>query len=402
MFSGANLETNTPDTNGSLSNASVATTAKVSDARIGQSSTVTETSLPWSIWYDDIAFSDTVSPGPGIMTASAGLATGTGTSQGPNQGQAPGLATGTGKSLPSILLGNDFEGGSNGTTITAANSGGAGERVFDSVSSAGATVIYDNAHAAHGVLSGKFVCTSFNSGYVLWNLESPSKVWFRAYVYFTANPPGNTPLISVRSSGGATPAGIQINTSGKVRGVDATLTQQTITTNAINLNGWTRIEGFIIPSLTVGQIEVKLFLTSDSATPDETNTSGATLNTGSSATQIRFGLDGVGSGTWTTWLDDISVGNSAYLGPAVTQTNVTAGLASGTGTSQPLSQGRAAGLATGTGTSQPPGMVLPFVNLIDAFDDNISNTALWSADGAQIKEINSELELTNTHGSGLL
>jgi hypothetical protein len=210
---------------------------------------------------------------------------------------------------------HDFEVPSNGTTITTGNSAGAGETTFDAVSSVGATVITDNAHSAHGSQSMKCVCTSFNSGYVQWTLATPVKVWFRAYVYFTANPPGSTPIINVRSSGGATPAGIAISTTGKVRGMDATLSQVTVTTNSINLNAWTRIEGFITPSLTVGQIETKLFLTSDSSTPTETQTSGSALNTGFSAVQIRYGLDGVGSGTWTTWTDDIAASDTAYIGP---------------------------------------------------------------------------------------
>lgn len=63
MFSGANLETTNPDTNGTLSNSAQSVGGTVDDIRIGQSSSVTMTTA-WNIWYDDIAFSDTTTPGP--------------------------------------------------------------------------------------------------------------------------------------------------------------------------------------------------------------------------------------------------------------------------------------------------------------------------------------------------
>jgi hypothetical protein len=65
LFSGANLETTTPDTGGSISASAQTVTSQVSDARYGMSSSVTMTTA-WNCWYDDVAFSDTATPGPAV------------------------------------------------------------------------------------------------------------------------------------------------------------------------------------------------------------------------------------------------------------------------------------------------------------------------------------------------
>ena len=53
-------------------------------------------------------------------------------------------------------LTNSFEGGTNGTGITAANSGGASGNAFDNVlGQFGGTVTYSSTVAAHGSLSAK-------------------------------------------------------------------------------------------------------------------------------------------------------------------------------------------------------------------------------------------------------
>ena len=63
LFSGANLETSTPDTGGSLSVTGTTTSALVATCRFGVSSSVTQT-VAWDLWQDDCAFSDTATPGP--------------------------------------------------------------------------------------------------------------------------------------------------------------------------------------------------------------------------------------------------------------------------------------------------------------------------------------------------
>lgn len=66
MFSGANLEKTTPDTNGSISTAGVAIGGTIDDVRWGQSAAVTMTTA-WDAWYDDVAFSSVATPGSSVL-----------------------------------------------------------------------------------------------------------------------------------------------------------------------------------------------------------------------------------------------------------------------------------------------------------------------------------------------
>ena len=76
--------------------------------------------------------------------------------------------------LSEVVTFNDFEGGTNGTAISTANSGGAGESAWTSVTTGtGATLAYDNAQAYTGTYSAKFatgVTSTKNS--LNWSLPS--------------------------------------------------------------------------------------------------------------------------------------------------------------------------------------------------------------------------------------
>lgn len=63
MYSGANLETTTPDTNGTGGGSSTNTTGQVGNIRNGMFAATVETAA-WSIWVSDIAYSDVAQPGP--------------------------------------------------------------------------------------------------------------------------------------------------------------------------------------------------------------------------------------------------------------------------------------------------------------------------------------------------
>jgi hypothetical protein len=89
------------------------------------------------------------------------------------------------------LLTNSFESGTNGTTITTGNSGGASGNAFDVTEASGTSIlVYSNTQAAHGSLSAEFANNGDGANSVSWStsLGTQTQVWFRAYVYFTANP----------------------------------------------------------------------------------------------------------------------------------------------------------------------------------------------------------------------
>src|SRR6185503_11947241 len=84
------------------------------------------------------------------------------------------------------------------------------------------------------------------------------------------------------------------------------------TTASISLNQWVRIEWHLIHSTTVGQWELKLFNNPDSATPTETATSAANLDTGANVTDLRIGLYGGPNALGPIWLDNIVAGATSY------------------------------------------------------------------------------------------
>jgi hypothetical protein len=208
---------------------------------------------------------------------------------------------------------NTFEGSTSGTTISTSNSGGASGDLFDTVNiGTSATLTFDNTHAVHGSLAASVSTPSVAaSSYVLWSSGSlggsPTQIWFRVYLYFTANP---AHTFTVVQSGGL----IQITTAGKLFAKDSA--SGTLSgTATIPLNQWFRVEGFMTASATVGQIEMKLFKTADSTTADETDTSPASLNV-STNSSVRFGVTGAFASIGPFWMDDLGVSTTGYLGPA--------------------------------------------------------------------------------------
>ena len=224
-------------------------------------------------------------------------------------------------------LTNGLEGGSNGTTLTqgsGGNTGGASGAFLDDIFiGTSAANTFDNTHAAHGSLSMK--CATGASAvqvYGGWNTSlgsGLSQVWFRAYYWIGANPSGNHGIVMFKSaSGGSQVARFVLTTTGKIQCNDAANTAITgmTTTNSVNTSAWFRIEGFVISSATVGQVELKLFNSMDSTTATETLTSAATQNTGSGIGEEIFGQAGSGVASENLWVDDLGVSTTAYLGPA--------------------------------------------------------------------------------------
>ena len=116
------------------------------------------------------------------------------------------------------LKSNTFEGGTNGTAITTANSGGASGDAFDAVpNGTGITVTYDNAWKLNGSLSGKIVQTSTGTGLFKysWATGQSDISFFFGFKYTVAA--GNL-FGNLRPNTDGTGNGIGLNwlTSGKV------------------------------------------------------------------------------------------------------------------------------------------------------------------------------------------
>ncbi|MGC2163406.1 MAG: hypothetical protein WA634_15970 [Silvibacterium sp.] len=227
-----------------------------------------------------------------------------------------------------VYLTNSFEFGGthqgSGANITAGNSGGGNDNAFDVVTnSTSNTTTYSNTVAHSGTYSMAMTLGSTAGiDYVQWSTSltgsSLAQAWFRAYI----NCNGAYPAANIRVASfydGATVAGgiTLLATSGKVESFDTAGTVAPVSTNPVNLSGWTRLEGYVKASLTAGSISYSIYLTPDSATPTETETTATNLATSSGITLIRLGNALSGATSYTYYLDDIGVSDTGYLGPSL-------------------------------------------------------------------------------------
>ena len=214
-----------------------------------------------------------------------------------------------------VLL-NSFEGGTSGTTITTGNSGGASGNACDATTiGSGATLAFDNTHAAHGTLAMKVATVASAASHFDWttSMGTQTTVWFRTYLYVTANPAAGIRFF--RTLTGSTLCGaVALATTGHLQAINSGGTSSGTTTNAISLNQWIRVEGFITNSATVGQVGISLFNSPDSTTATETLTTAANLNTNAQANAYQFGTATVTNGG-PFWMDDIGLSSTGYLNP---------------------------------------------------------------------------------------
>jgi hypothetical protein len=217
------------------------------------------------------------------------------------------------------LVANSLEGGTAGTTITTGNSGGASGTAFDIVSvGAGSTGAFDNSFWAHGSLSASFSTGSAgNATHVGWStaLGTLSQAWFCAYFYFSSVAT-SIRIISGRA-GGSAAASILMTGGGGLSIQDSTFGNSVNFTHSVPANAWIRLEGWIIGSATVGQVQCSLFLSPESFTATEIVTTIATYNTSGSLTQYWYGDDS-GSGAPNApqfWIDDMAWSSTGPIGP---------------------------------------------------------------------------------------
>ena len=275
-------------------------------------------------YMDDIGLSNTGYLGPASFAEPNPLVTPVRAAIPPSPAALPprGRVYSNPGSLPALLLLNNFDGGTNTTTVTTGNSGGASGTAFDVVNiPASGTTIFDNTEYAHGSLSGKLATTTAGLVYTAWGEQTVGlqpKLWFREYLYFTAFPGSSQRVLEFLTGSAAAAAGVIVNTAGKVLAVDSAGTTITTSSTSIPLNKWFRIEGFFTGSSNAGQSEVKIFIPLDAQIPVETNTSAATRSTLAAFGSVRWG-HGSGSGIANLgpfWVDDVGVSNQGYIGPA--------------------------------------------------------------------------------------
>lgn len=249
-----------------------------------------------------------------IHALSAGVASGTGSVARHKMGLA---AYGDPASL---RLDNNAEGGTNGTTVSTANSGGASGVPFDIVSiGTASTLTFDNTHPAHGLLGYKYV-TGSPAANCFAGWQSPIvtgpllKVWARKYYYMTAYSSSQIRLLRATSTG-TLRAAVAIDSTGHVVLLDASGTGRGTSVGVVPLNAKYRLEAKFVGDASVGQVECRMFTTNpEGIVPDEVVTSAITLNTGGTINRVDWG-NPASVASYTFWGDDPVVSTRGYPGP---------------------------------------------------------------------------------------
>lgn len=221
--------------------------------------------------------------------------------------------------MPAPPILNTFESGQPDTTvITTANSGGDAGTAFNAIT---ASPTFSTTQAHSGTLAMRWDTTAtFAQIHADWTgLGSiTTSVWFRFYLYLTANFSGSAPrLIGVRTSTPGNSAFLSMSSTGQLNAMNAAQTGLGAGSVAVNLNAWVRIEFRVLSSTTVGEFEWWLYNTPEAPIDsfDETKLHTAQV-LGANTDGVQWGPTTVtGPNSWVGFFDDVAVSRQEQIGP---------------------------------------------------------------------------------------
>jgi hypothetical protein len=219
------------------------------------------------------------------------------------------------------FLSNDFEEGTDGVTMTTANSAGTGENAFEVITNptTGQTVMFKNDTDVHGtkaleVATGATASTAF----FRWttSVGSQSELWCRFLFKTGSTPASNTRIWHAYTASGDC-ASLIHTTAGKLIYANSAGTQYTgmITDAALALNTYIRIELYIKGDATTGAVGWRIYLDPEGLAPDDVKFA-PDVNTTGLVAKVEGGNAGAtksNSGPWR--FKDFAVGIHGYLGP---------------------------------------------------------------------------------------
>jgi hypothetical protein len=230
-----------------------------------------------------------------------------------------------------LPVANTLEGGSNGTTVSGANSGGASGTALDDVLTAtGGTLAYDSTvtHPGHGSLVLKTATsTTAGNSYAGWTntTTGTGSGAFSGRFYFQIGAVGSPASYRIYScstvAAGTICFTMILTTSTRIVNVNGTGgTNIGSAGSALATGTWYRVEFQCTPSTTVGQVKVQ-FYADDSATLVTSIDTGATQNLGGTGLfgAVRFGFSGTTvASAGPLYYDDMAiVAGSVALGPSI-------------------------------------------------------------------------------------
>jgi hypothetical protein len=213
------------------------------------------------------------------------------------------------------LLANSFEGQTNGTTITAANSDDFGDCILSNAAGAGT---YSTSQAMHGTVSNAFSYATGATGlYDIDDAAASGSFSVRFYLRLTAFPSVTNAQFpcNIRSLS-ANLFRLEMSTTGQVR---ISMTANSTYTSALSLNTWYRFEFYgtgVGTASTAATCDI--YVGDNTGTPAfTTSISGQT--TSAQAQRTRFGKISTGVlASIAGFFDDVAanIGSSTPLGPS--------------------------------------------------------------------------------------
>lgn len=170
-----------------------------------------------------------------------------------------------------VSYSNSFEGGTNGTTITTANSGGVSGDAFDSTAiGTGSTLTYDTSKAAHGTTSALATTNgsaSAAAAFVKFLPSASSRIATHLYINLNTLPATTTPMVVFSPRSGTTiSVRVAVTQTGTVQLRDPSNTVMWTSTATVSPGTWYRCEfQSVLNGDTTGNASVQLF-TLDSLT----------------------------------------------------------------------------------------------------------------------------------------
>lgn len=216
---------------------------------------------------------------------------------------------------------NNANGGTHGVAVSYTASGGAvsGDDWDFIAIGANGSITYANS-PARGPLSYKMtVGATVTDVKVEWqNFQPSTTVYVRFYVYLPTLPSASFRFLEL-SDGTQVVWSFGVRADGRLSIRDTASASMGISTSALPVGRWLRLEAMVVSHATTGSSVVKIFTEADSPYPAEALTSTSTFNTAPNGTGIsiaRFGIVGSAGANYTYYLDDITVSNEGWAGPA--------------------------------------------------------------------------------------
>lgn len=252
------------------------------------------------------------------------------------------VAAGIGTPVGHVLLVNNFSGLASGTTITAANSGGASGNAFDSVFlPTGGVFAADNTHLQPGMVMACQMATTTTIGSPVgnWTVSlggNRVQVYFR-FSGFKTGPatPGWRP-VAYRTTAGAHIFSVLLSGNALSSSFGSGFTGNATFATTIPSNSYVRIEGYCISDAANGTVHMELYLDPTSVVPDEQKTFTG-LATGTPIQRVDWGNANSAASDGPFWFSDIGISTSGPLGPVAhvggvgSGISVTAGVGVGAG-----------------------------------------------------------------------